>query len=82
MPKPPSFAVDICPLFTNDDVNHMAFKFDLRNYQDVKDAHAKILDRISRDKDDPLLMPPTPTGPWTKDMIQLFQDWITGGFQP
>jgi hypothetical protein len=78
----PSFARDIRPLFTDEDVRHMAFAFDLTAYQDVKDHSAAILNRIKRDKTDPLLMPPVPEGPWTAGQIQLFQDWITDDFQP
>lgn len=79
---PPSFAQDISKLFTDDDVNHMAYAFNLRNYQDVRDNSAAILDRVKRDASDPKLMPPAPRGPWKKEEIQLFQDWIDGGFQP
>jgi hypothetical protein len=83
MPAPaPSFARDIRPLFTDDDIQHMSFKFDLSSYADVKSNSADILDRISRGANDPLLMPPLPQGPWTKAQVQLFQAWINGNFQP
>ena len=82
MPQPPSFAKDIRPLFTDDDVEHMAFRFDLSSYQDVKAHSAAILDRLSRTSTDPQLMPPAPVGPWPAAQIKLFQDWIDGNFQP
>ena len=78
----PSFARDIRPLFTDQDVQHMAYAFDLSDYQDVKNNSAAILDRITRKATDPELMPPAPHGPWKKDQIRLFRDWINGGFQP
>ena len=80
--QPPSFAQDIRPLFTDEDVQHMSFAFDLSAYADVKNNSAAILDRVSRAMDDPQLMPPAPRGPWPKAQVQLFQDWINGNFQP
>jgi hypothetical protein len=80
--QPPSFANDIRPLFTDEDVQHMSFAFDLSAYADVKSNSAAILDRVSRDKTDPGLMPPLPRGPWQPSQIQLFKDWINGNFQP
>ena len=32
----PSFAKDIRPLFTAEDISHMSFKFDLSSFDDVK----------------------------------------------
>ncbi len=81
MSQAPSFAKDIRPLFSDEDVQHMSFRFDLSDYQDVKDNSALILDRIKRAKADPKLMPPAPRGPWSPTKIQLFDDWIKGGFQ-
>jgi hypothetical protein len=82
MPHAPSFARDIRPLFTDQDIQHMSFAFDLSAYQDVKNNSAGILDRVSRDTNDPLRMPKAPRDLWTKEMIQMFQDWINGGFPP
>jgi hypothetical protein len=82
MNQPPSFASDIRPLFTAEDVDHMSFAFDLSAYGDVKDNSAAILDRVKRDKNDPLRMPKAPRDPWTQEQVQLFQAWINGGCQP
>ena len=76
-----SFAKDIRPLFTDVDIKHMSFAFDLSSYDDVKDNSAGILDRVSRGSK-PGRMPPPPRDPWTPEMIQLFKDWIAGGMQP
>ena len=82
MPPAPSFADDIRALFTDEDVDHMSFKFDLSDYNDVKAFADDILDRVTRDKNDPQRMPKAPREPWTSEMIQLFRDWIAGGSQP
>ncbi|MDB5391002.1 MAG: tyrosinase [Planctomycetaceae bacterium] len=78
----PSFSRDIRPLFTDEDLKQMAFAFDLSNYADVKANSEAIVNRIKRDKGDPMLMPPAPRGPWTTVQVRLFQDWISGGFRP
>jgi hypothetical protein len=78
----PSFAKDIRPLFTDEDVKHMSFAFDLSSFADVKANSPAILDRVGRAATDPLLMPPAPRGPWSAAWVQLFKDWIAGGFQP
>ncbi len=78
----PSFAGDIRPLFTDEDVQHMAFKFDLTSFDDVKANGATILERVSRAAGSPGIMPPPPRDPWTTAQVKLFQDWISGGFQP
>ena len=79
---PPSFAKDIRPLFTDEDVQHMSFAFDLNSYDDVKANSAAILDRVSRAPGSFGIMPPPPRQPWTAAQIKLFQDWINGGYQP
>jgi len=78
----PSFAHDIRPLFTDEDVQHMKFRFDLSSYQDVKNNSADILNRVSRPAGSPGIMPPPPRKPWSPAQVQLFKDWINGGFQP
>jgi hypothetical protein len=78
----PSFARDIRPLFTDEDVQHMSFAFDLSSLQDVEANSAAILNRVSRPAGSPGIMPPPPRDPWTAAQVQLFQDWINGGFQP
>ena len=78
----PSFAKDIRPLFTDEDVQHMSFMFDLSSYDDVKANSAAILDRVSRAPGSPGIMPPPPRSPWSAAWVQLFQAWINANFPP
>jgi hypothetical protein len=78
----PSFARDISPLFTDEDVAHMAYAFDLRSRDNVQAHSADILDRVSRPAGDDGIMPPPPRDPWTRAQVKLFSDWIAGGYQP
>ena len=70
-----SFAKDIKLLFTPTDQDHMEFMLDLWSYDDVKENAAAILDSVSKGR-----MPPG--NPWPADKIDLFKQWIQGGFQP
>jgi len=73
-----SFDNDIKPLFTEKDRDHMAFMFDLGSYRDVKDNADDIYDAVSNGR-----MPPASAGgPWPKDKVDLFKQWIDGGCQP
>lgn len=72
-----SYKTDVRPLFTNTDVNHMKFMFDLSNYDDVKNNASEIFDAVSAGS-----MPPAPEGPWAQDKKDIFKAWIDGGFQP
>jgi len=73
-----SFDNDIKPLFTEKDRDHMAFMFDLGSYSDVKDNADDIYDAVSNGR-----MPPASAGgPWPKDKVDLFKQWIDGGCQP
>ena len=75
-----SFAKDIRPKFTVEDVDHMNdFGIDLSDYATVRDNANLILTRL-QDNDNP--MPPRPRGPWSSDWIQCFQQWIDAGKQP
>jgi hypothetical protein len=66
-----SFATDIRPKFTTEDVDHMNdLGIDLSDYATVRD----------NDTDNP--MPPAPRGPWSPEWIQCFKDWINNGKQP
>jgi len=77
-----SFAQDIRPLFTDMDVAHMRDRrvklddFDyMRNHR-----HAKhVLNKVSNGS-----MPPRKSGEpaWPPETVQLFRDWIAGGYQP
>jgi hypothetical protein len=70
----PSFAQDIRPLFRDDDVQAMEYAFDLRSYQDVKDAAENIYARLA-DKSMPC------DAPWSEEQISLFRRWIDEGYQ-
>jgi hypothetical protein len=73
-----SFGNDIQPLF-NQFKGQMMWRFDLTDYQHVR-ANAQIIyERIS-DPGGP--MPPPPFDPLTPEQIQLFRQWIDGGYQP
>lgn len=75
-----SYAKDIRPLFTPDDVAHMTFKFHLDRYQDVKKFAAQINDAIQNNR-----MPQDDDGnpkPWPADWKKKFQQWIDDGMQP
>jgi hypothetical protein len=72
-----SFDKDIKPLLTEVDRDHMLFMFDLWSYKDVKDNADDIYDAVSNGR-----MPPAPPGPWSKDKVDLFKEWMDGGSQP
>jgi len=66
------FAVDIKPLFREDDRDSMDFAFDLWSYDDVKANAALILERLEDGT-----MPCDE--PWSEDRVQNFRDWIAKG---
>lgn len=73
-----SFDSDIKPLFTSTDREHMLFMFDLWSYPDAKSNADDIYGAVSNGS-----MPPASAGgPWTKDKVDLFKQWIDGGCQP
>jgi len=76
-----SFAQDIRRLFTDMDVAHMkGADVLLDDFGYMRDpAHAqKVLDAVSTG-----VMPPQSSGElsWPPDRVQLFRDWIAGGYQ-
>jgi hypothetical protein len=76
-----SFAQNVRPLFTDMDVEHMKEGgVLLDDYDYMRDpAHAqKVLDAVSAGT-----MPPPDSGepPWPPDSVQLFRDWMDGGYQ-
>jgi hypothetical protein len=79
-----SFANDILPLFSKTtDIPHMAdFGVMLAEYSYMSvPANAQaVLDSL--DGTTQPIMPPKPAPPWTPKNIQLFRDWIAGGYQP
>lgn len=72
-----SYAKDVRPLFTDIDLDHMSFMFDLGSYDDVKSNASDIYGAVSGGT-----MPPAPEGPWTPDKVRTFKAWIDGGCQP
>jgi hypothetical protein len=73
-----SFDKDIKPLMTEADRNHMEFMFDLWSYKDVKDNADDIYDSVSNGR----MPPPQGGGPWSKDKVDLFKQWMDGDYQP
>ena len=76
-----SFAQDIRPLFTDMDIAHMKdLGVALDDFGYMHDpAHAQqVLDQVSAG-----LMPPRRSGEqsWSPESVQLFRDWIAGGYQ-
>ena len=76
------FAQDIRPLFTDMDVAHMKnLGVPLDDFDYMRDpSHAqRVLARVSDGS-----MPPRRSGEpaWSPETVQLFRDWIDGGYQP
>jgi hypothetical protein len=76
-----SFAQDIRPLFTDMDIAHMKdLGVALDDYGYMADpGHARqVLDAVSTG-----VTPPRRSGepPWSPESVQLFGDWIAGGYQ-
>jgi hypothetical protein len=76
-----SFAHDIRPLFTDMDVAHMKnLGVRLDDFDYLRDpAHAQaVLNAVSSGA-----MPPGRSGEpsWSPESVQLFQDWMAGGYQ-
>jgi hypothetical protein len=81
-----SFATDVLPMFTEMDIEHMSEQgVDLDKYDYMSDptngyANAQnVYQQVSSG-----LMPPSWSGekPWTTEMVQTFQNWMDGGYQP
>lgn len=71
-----SFEKDIKPLMTASDREHMLFMFDLWSYKEVKENADDIYDSVSKGR-----MPPAPAGgPWSKDKVDLFKQWMDDGY--
>jgi hypothetical protein len=76
-----SYAVDIRPKFTDEDVLHMndMVGMDLGSYETVRDNAELILERLQSASGP---MPPPPRGPWSPEWIQCFRQWISEGKRP
>jgi hypothetical protein len=68
-----SFAVDIRPLFRDEDLDAMQPYFDLNSYQEVRDNAEAIYDRLSDGS-----MPCDEA--WPSDRVERFRQWIDEGF--
>ena len=76
-----SFANDILPMFTPEDIQHMQNQgLDLSAYDEVKSESAQILARLK--KLGAGRMPPPPRPAWTPAQITLFQTWVADGCPP
>ncbi len=68
-----SFARDIRPLFTDEDVEHMVdFDIDLGSYDSVKENAEGIYERLVDGT-----MPPGM--PWSDEQVSAFRRWIDEG---
>lgn len=77
-----SFSRNIRPLFTTMDVEHMrraSVALDDIAYMSDPDHAESVYQKLSSKQ-----MPPPYSGesPWPDADIQLFRDWMDGGFQP
>ena len=75
-----SFAVDIRPLFTSTDVEHMkAYRLDLSSRDDVAQHKDAILGVVTAGT-----MPPAASGGvrWTSEMCDTFRRWAEQGCPP
>lgn len=70
-----SFERDIRPLFRPEDIDAMAFVFDLAAYDDVREYAGEILDRL-----DDGTMPCD--GAWPAERVGRVRAWVEGGMAP
>jgi hypothetical protein len=81
-PMATSFKTDIVPLFTSVDIEHMSrLEVPLDDYEYMRqpDNAAGVYDQVSNGT-----MPPSASGeePWSEDKVQLFKEWMDGGYAP
>jgi hypothetical protein len=77
-----SFKTEIVPLFTSVDIEHMSrleVPLDDYAYMRQPDNAAGVYDQLSNGT-----MPPSASGeqPWSEDKVQLFKQWMDGGYPP
>jgi hypothetical protein len=77
-----SFKTDIVPLFTSMDIEHMSrleVPLDDYAYMSQPDNAAGVYHQVSDGT-----MPPSASGeqPWSEDKVQLFKQWMDGGYAP
>lgn len=71
-----SFQKDIVPMFY-EFRGPMLWRLDLTKYEDVKANASMIYNQMIQNG-----MPPPPFPHFTSDQTNLFQQWMTEGFQP
>ena len=74
-----SFKTDILPLFRSVDIEHMSrleVPLDDYTYMSQPDNAAGVYHQVSNGT-----MPPGGQ-PWSEDKVQLFQQWMDGGYAP
>jgi len=77
MNRKPSFQLHIRPMFNETDIQHMSFRMELSDHEDVKNNSSGILSHL---KGEGSLMPPESNGgPWPQEWIDLFERWINEG---
>ena len=76
-----SFKTEIVPLFTSVDIEHMSrleVPLDDYAYMSQPDNAAGVYYQVSNGT-----MPPRASGgPWSEDKVQLFKQWMDGGYAP
>ena len=81
-PMAVSFTTDVMPLFTSVDIEHMSrleVPLDDYAYMSQPDNAAGVYHQVSNGT-----MPPSASGeqPWSEDKVQLFKQWMDGGYAP
>ena len=80
-PMATSFKTDIVPLFRSVDIEHMSrleVPLDDYAYMSQPDNAAGVYHQVSNGT-----MPPSASGePWSEDKVQLFKQWMDGGYAP
>ena len=77
-----SFRTDIVPLFTSMDIDHMTAlgaNLDDYSFMSQPDKASLVYEVVSSGK-----MPPSTSGEerWSPEKVQLFKDWMDGGYEP
>ena len=78
-----SFKTDVVPLFTGDDIEHMAnlgVMLDDYTYMSNPDNAGNVYTKVSTGQ-----MPIDDGGtphPWSPDKVSLLKAWMDGGYQP
>lgn len=73
--EPVSYARDIRPLFRDEDVEAMAFVFDLSSYEDVRENADDIYERLAEGT-----MPCDRA--WPQEQVERFHRWMDAGLPP